>query len=192
MSIIIATTDPTWFTASLVQLPIEVHVHDNASDVFSGLENMDCSAIYADFRELKDGWTGARFLREIRAKPAHQDVKLFILAETLQKYQEEWLTKLGATGVVHRSPDAVVASVKAMIAGHRKEEEILSTSASDLDRIDDHFRIVAGPLSDLHIEDVRETLPNCSSEAYIAALADSLTLKERRDVFLSLVGKTAK
>jgi CheY-like chemotaxis protein len=187
MDIMIITADPEQFRT------VSANVYDNSNDVFAALKETDCSIIYADFRQLKDGWTGLKFLREIKAKPQYKDIHFYIMIESSQSLQEDWLIKHGATGVVGRSAQALGIANKKLSPLSTEPKFINSNQPLDLSKIDTIFRSIAGPFSDLHIEKTRQSLPNnSSSEAYTEALADCLALAERRELFLSLVEKPTK
>jgi CheY-like chemotaxis protein len=187
MDIIIITADPEQFKT------VSARVYDNANDVFAALKETDCNTIYADFRQLKDGWTGLKFLREIRAKPQYKDIQFYIMIESSQSLQDDWIMKHGATGVVGRSPKALGIANKNVSSPSTEQKPVKNNESSDLTKIDNIFRSIAGPFSDLHIDKVRQTLSNSPSlEGYTAALADCLALAERRELFLSLVDKSIK
>jgi CheY-like chemotaxis protein len=187
MDIIIITADPEQFKT------VSAHICDNSSDVFAALKETDFDIIYADFRQLKDGWTGLKFLREIRANPKYKDIKFYIMIESSQSLQEDWLIKHGANGVVGRSPQALGIANKNPPSPSAEQKPTNSNELPDLTKVDNIFRSIAGPFSDLHIDKVRQIMTNNPSlENYTAALADCLALAERRELFLSLVHKSIK
>ncbi len=176
----IITTQPSLFTPRFVnEIGGSVLIHDSSEAVFSSLKTVDCGAIFADYRQLSDHWTGQKFLRYIRDHHEYDPIDFWLMAEHWHESQHDWALKCGAAGMIRRTPEAV--AVRILHAPPSFENELLE--------IDYNFeRFSDSDVAPLHIQAARAALHSGLIEntktAYIQELSSRISGWDRRNGFV--------
>jgi hypothetical protein len=177
---IIITTQPSLFTPRFAQeISTSVLIHDTSEAVFSSLKTVECGAIFADYRQLNDHWTGQKFLRYVRDHHEYDPIDFWLMAEHWHESQHDWALKCGAAGMIRRTPEAV--AVRILHAPPSFENELLE--------VDYNFeRFSDSDVAPLHIQAARAALHSGLIEnnksAYISELSSRISGWDRRNGFV--------
>jgi hypothetical protein len=176
----IITTQPSLFTPRFAQeIGFTVLILDSSEAVFSNLKTQNCGAIFADYRQLNDHWTGQKFLRYVRDHHEYDSIDFWLMAEHWHESQHDWALKCGAAGMIRRTPDAV--AVRILHAPPSFENELLE--------VDYNFeRFSDSDVAPLHIQAARAALHSGLIEnnktAYIQELSSRISGWDRRNGFV--------
>jgi hypothetical protein len=177
---IIITTQPSLFTPRFAQeISTSVLILDSSDAVFSSLKTVDCGAIFADYRQLNDRWTGQKFLRYVRDHHEYDPIDFWLMADHWHDSQHDWALKCGAAGMIRRTPEAV--AVRILHAPPSFENELLE--------VDYNFeRFSDSDVAPLHIQAARAALHSGLIEnnksAYIQELSSRISGWDRRHGFV--------
>jgi hypothetical protein len=176
----IITTQPSLFASRFaLETESSVLIHDSSEAVFSSLKTMNCGAIFADYRQLNDHWTGQKFLRYVRDHHEYDSIDFWLMAEHWHESQHDWALKCGAAGMIRRTPEAV--AVRILHAPPSFENELLE--------VDYNFeRFSDSDVAPLHIQAARAALHSGLIEnnksAYIRELSSRISGWDRRNGFV--------
>lgn len=67
--------------------------------------------VFADFGSLGDGMSGSRLCASLRKEAGPDEVNLVLMSEHLQPHLRAWAQQSGASGVIVRSLEAILAEV---------------------------------------------------------------------------------
>lgn len=172
----------------------DVLVADNAATALFAIRQFSPACVFADFRPLKDGWSGIRVARELRRKrPA--GARLWLMAEGLDSQLESIVVDAGAVGLLRRTPRAVARAIKddaTGTIGARLASEALIAHET-LAHLVHAFRAAAGPLASMHLAEVLGTNGGTGEalraglQGVVKGLSDRLVLPAARESFLALI-----
>ncbi|RZI85753.1 MAG: hypothetical protein EOP38_04110 [Rubrivivax sp.] len=180
---VIATTQPElWQPHFIDQLGNTLFVVDHAQAALDILLRHPGSIFLADYRALKDGWTGPRFAEELARHADSLGVRLWWLADRWTEQDEQLAAQCGAQGFVARTIDAVQAKAFGVPQPASAPDEARWKPA-----IDWMFRRFVGPMGVFMIKQTTERLQAAgpwSPQAYSDALASCVLNPARRAEFL--------
>jgi hypothetical protein len=188
---LIATTDPGLFSAlGSITNGLEVRVHDNGAETLQTLQSMSAGYFIADYRQLKDNWTGQRFLKQLRDMPQYESVQFWLMAESWHPEQEVFAKKIGAKGMVKRSAEAISTLVFSNVDLPKM------AAAEQLEKLETVFGNYAGLMKSLHLNAARVSLASAKIEptpkAYAQELARRLSVEDSRNQFIDAASALIK
>jgi CheY-like chemotaxis protein len=190
--LVIATTQPgLWLPHFVEQLGNTVFVEDTAEATLRTLAEHRGGLLMADYRALKDGWTGPRLARELAQRPDLKDVPVWLLAEHWTTQDEQLAAQCGAQGLLPRT----LQSVRDKAFGPQPGAQALPPPSSTLSAADETwkhavdrmFRGFVGPMGALMIKQTFQRQlaeERWSRERYADALANCVLNPSRRAEFL--------
>jgi hypothetical protein len=183
--LVIASTQPElWLPHFVDQVGNTVFVEDQADAVLRILGEHPTGTLMADYRALKDGWTGPRLTSEVRRRPDWQGVAVWLLADRWTPEDEQLATQSGAQGMLART----VSSVQAKAFGSPLAPSApIEVDAAWKQSVDWMFRRFVGPMGAFMIKQCTERMQSgqhWSRQAYADALASCVLNPARRAEFL--------
>ena len=181
-----------------------VMVADNVSAALAVILERQPVFVFADFRPLKDGWSGIRLVRELR-RHERQGRCLWLMAEGLDSQLQSLIVDAGATGLLRRTPRAVAKILDgAQTVAHGVAGDHEPAIAPDaLQHLVRAFRATAGPLASMHLTEVLGTDGATGANGgkgdglrgglpgVVRRLSDRLVLPAARESFLAQIASCA-
>jgi hypothetical protein len=192
---VIATTQPElWLPHFVDQVGNTLFVEDQAEAALRILGEHPVGVLMADYRALKDGWTGPRLASEVARRPELRGVSVWLLADRWTAEDAQLAAQCGAQGMLPRTVQAVRARAfgaaitpDAAVAPQAPELSLNEQDAQWKQSVDWMFRRFVGPMGAFMIKQATQRMQAgqpWSQEAYADALANCVLNPARRAEFL--------